>query len=110
QESAVRTLAERHACCAVVTLGARGALACAGAAVIASPALRPPRLEDTTGAGDAFRAGFIYGLAHGLPLEETLRAANAAASLSCRAMGARAAMPDEAELRAFLAMASPLDG
>ena len=107
QASAVRTLAERHGCCAVVTLGARGAIACADGAIIASPALRPPRLEDTTGAGDAFRAGFIYGLAHGLPLEETLRAANAVASLSCRALGARAAMPDEDELRRFLAVASP---
>lgn len=101
-ESAVRTLAERHSCCAVVTLGARGALACAGGEVLASPALRPPQIEDTTGAGDAFRAGFIYGLARGLPLEEILRTANAVASLSCRAMGARAAMPSEEELLAFL--------
>ena len=104
QASAVRTLAERHGCCAVVTLGARGAIACADGEIITSPALRPPRLEDTTGAGDAFRAGFIYGLAHGFPLEQTLRAANAVASLSCRALGARAALPDEDELRRFLAV------
>jgi sulfofructose kinase len=108
-ETAVRVLADLHGTCAVVTLGARGALACAGDEVIASPALRPPRLEDTTGAGDAFRAGFIYGVARGLPLEETLRVANAVASLSCRAMGARAAMPAEEELRQFLAVASPLE-
>ena len=109
-ESAVRTLAERYGGCVVVTLGARGALACAGGTVIASPAFRPPGIEDTTGAGDAFRAGFIYGIARGLTLDETLRAANAVASLSCRAMGARAAMPDEEELRRFLAIASPIDG
>jgi len=107
-EDAVRTLAERHGCCAVVTLGARGALACAGGALVASPAFRPPRTEDTTGAGDAFRAGFIYGIAHGLPLEETLRAANAVASLSCRELGARAGLPDEEELRRFLSETEPL--
>ena len=107
-ERAVRTLAERHGCCAVVTLGARGALACAGGELVVSPAFRPPRTEDTTGAGDAFRAGFIYGIAHGLPLEETLRCANAVASLSCRALGARAGMPHEDELRRFLAVAEPL--
>ncbi len=108
--SAVRTLAERWGCCAVVTLGDRGALACSGGELLASPALRPPRTEDTTGAGDAFRAGFVYGLARGLPLEETLRTANAVASLSCRALGARTAMPNEEELRDFLAVATPLDG
>ncbi|HEX8920520.1 MAG TPA: carbohydrate kinase family protein, partial [Pyrinomonadaceae bacterium] len=58
--------------------------------------------RDTTGAGDAFHAGFIYGLLRGEELEESLKLANATAALKCRALGARAALPTETELREFL--------
>jgi sulfofructose kinase len=44
---------------------------------------------DTTGAGDVFRAGFIYGLHQGWPLDRRLDFACAAAALNCMATGAR---------------------
>jgi sulfofructose kinase len=44
---------------------------------------------DTTGAGDIFHAGFIYGLLQGWPLERQLDFACAAAALNCMAVGAR---------------------
>jgi sulfofructose kinase len=44
---------------------------------------------DTTGAGDIFHAGFIYGLLQGWPLQRQLEFASAAAALNCRAVGAR---------------------
>jgi sulfofructose kinase len=44
---------------------------------------------DTTGAGDIFHAGFIYGLLRGSTLEQTLDFACAAAALNCTATGAR---------------------
>ena len=69
---------------------------------VASSAFRPPVIKDTTGAGDAFRAGFIYGLCKGLSIEETMRAANAVAALQCREVGARDGLPTEAELQQFL--------
>ncbi|WP_409330985.1 carbohydrate kinase family protein [Trujillonella humicola] len=54
---AARALAERHAAVAV-TLGAEGALWCAGDALVHRPA-PPTAVVDTTGAGDAFTAGLL---------------------------------------------------
>jgi sugar/nucleoside kinase (ribokinase family) len=44
---------------------------------------------DTTGAGDIFHAGFIYGLLQGWGLERQLDFACAAAAMNCMADGAR---------------------
>jgi len=44
---------------------------------------------DTTGAGDLFHAGFIYGLLHDWPLDRTLDFSCAAAAMNCMAQGAR---------------------
>jgi sugar/nucleoside kinase (ribokinase family) len=44
---------------------------------------------DTTGAGDIFHAGFIYGLLQGWALEQMLDFGCAAAALNCTARGAR---------------------
>ena len=57
----------------------------------------PVEAVDTTGSGDVFRAGFIYGLLAGWPLDRTLRLANAAAALSCTRLGAMAGIPGLAE-------------
>jgi sugar/nucleoside kinase (ribokinase family) len=86
-----------------MTQGSRGALAYVRNEFIASSAFRPPVIKDTTGAGDAFRAGFVYGLCKGLNIEETMRVANAVAALQCREMGARDGLPSETELNRFLA-------
>jgi sugar/nucleoside kinase (ribokinase family) len=86
---------------AVATLGELGCLALLGEREIASPGFAvTPR--DTTGAGDVFHAAFAWGLLEGLAPEPLLRAANAAAALSCRALGAQGGLPTRAELAAFL--------
>lgn len=103
EREGLKRLHERFGCCLVaMTQGARGSLAYVDGQYIATSAFRPPVCKDTTGAGDAFRAGFIYGLAKGLSIEETLRCANAVAALSCRELGARAGLPKKSELQKFL--------
>ena len=85
-----------------VTLGADGYLwrERGGGGRIASPHVD---VVDTTGAGDAFHGAFALGLAQGRPIAECARRAAAVAALKCRRLGGRAALPNEAELEAFLA-------
>jgi len=91
--------------CAVVgaTLGARGAILHCEGQFLESPAFAVPGgCRDTTGAGDAFHAGFIYGMLRDEDLETCATLGNAVAALKCRALGGRAALPTETELKEFL--------
>jgi ribokinase len=53
---------------------------------------------DTTGAGDAFAAGFLYGLLKDKKLEECGRIGDIVARFCIAKMGARAGLPDPAQL------------
>lgn len=68
-----------------------------------APALRPPAMGSTLGAGDVFHGALLAGLMLELALPQVLRYANAAAALSCRGIDGRSAIPTRAELEAFLA-------
>jgi len=54
---------------------------------------------DTTGAGDAFCAGFIYGLIKGKDLYKCGRLGNFVASRCVSKMGARTGLPQLADLK-----------
>jgi sugar/nucleoside kinase (ribokinase family) len=60
---------------------------------------------DTTGAGDAFAAGVVYGRLRRWDPARLGRFANAMGALAVRALGARAALPTLAEVEAFIAAA-----
>ena len=49
----------------VVTMGGEGSIIHADGATYAIPAVRPSAIVDPTGCGDAYRAGLLYGIAHG---------------------------------------------
>jgi sulfofructose kinase len=57
---------------------------------------------DTTGAGDVFRAEFIYGLLRNWEATDILRFANAVAALKCRDFGRRKGISSLEEVRKFL--------
>jgi sulfofructose kinase len=88
-EMGLRQMQRRYGCLlAAATLGDNGVLAWDGKRSQHSPAFDVP-VVDTTGAGDIFHAGFIYGLLQSWPLERQLDFACAAAALNCTAAGAR---------------------
>jgi sugar/nucleoside kinase (ribokinase family) len=80
-----------------VTLGVQGAMAVVGDECIRFPAFKVHAV-DTTGAGDIFHGGFIYGLLQNWPLEQIMSFANAAAGLNCTHLGARAGIPPLSEI------------
>jgi sugar/nucleoside kinase (ribokinase family) len=75
-----------------VTLGPGGALAYVHGRFHYVPAFHVP-VVDSTGAGDIFHAGAIYGLLHSWPVAETLRFAATAAALKCEKLGGRPGIP-----------------
>jgi sulfofructose kinase len=82
-------LRERFGCrLTAATLGEEGVLAWDGTRFHYATAFHAQPV-DTTGAGDIFHAGFIYGLLQGWPLPRQLDFACAAAALNCTAVGAR---------------------
>jgi sugar/nucleoside kinase (ribokinase family) len=62
---------------------------------------------DTTGAGDVFRGGLIYGLLNGWPVERMLRFANAAAATSCTRAGALDGVPSLQEVHRLFGQTVP---
>ncbi len=57
---------------------------------------------DTTGAGDVFHGGYIFGILKGWSLQDTLRFATAFAALKCREVGGRKGIPTLSEVMDFI--------
>ncbi len=72
----------------VITMGEKGSRAYTDGDEIYCPAFRV-KVVDTTGAGDAFSAGFLYGYARGYSLEKCLKAGNFVAAYTIQYYGAR---------------------
>jgi ribokinase len=85
----------------VTTLGPEGAEAERGASRAVAPGYVVDAV-DTTGAGDAFAAGFLHAHLRGSAPEATLRFANAVAALATRGAGAQASLPTREEVDAFM--------
>jgi len=85
---AVRAIAQ-DAELAAITMGAEGAMAVHNGEVVSVPAFPVDKVEDATGAGDLFAAGFLLGTARGQTLESALKTGCLAASEVISHVGAR---------------------
>jgi sugar/nucleoside kinase (ribokinase family) len=100
-KQALRALRRTHDGMLCVTLGPEGAILLAGDELIVEKGFQIHAV-DTTGAGDVFRAAFIYGLLEQYPPRQMLRFANAAAAVSCTRAGAMAGVPALAEVERLM--------
>ncbi len=100
-KAAAQTLLDKGASCVVVKLGTRGAMLVSGQTAVHLPGFEV-RAIDTTGAGDAFVAGFAIALLEKKSPAEAVRFANAAAALSTMAVGAQSAMPNREQVNALI--------
>jgi ribokinase len=91
-EGACRAVSKLGPRLAAVTLGDRGYVAFDGREVIKRPAYKI-RAVDTTGCGDVFHAGFIYGVLNGLDMARSLDLGAWTASRVALKTGGRSGIP-----------------
>jgi sugar/nucleoside kinase (ribokinase family) len=103
-DAAVEALAETGVL-GVVTRGAAGSVVVTPSGPVSVPAAPVDRVVDTTGAGDLFAAGFLYGLTHGLDPEASARLGGLCAAEVISHVGAR----PQADLRSLAVAAGLLD-
>ena len=100
-ERALRAVRRSHAGVLCVTLGAAGAMMLIGDECVRHPGF-VVNAVDTTGAGDVFRAAFIYATLKSSSPRDLLRFANAAAAVSCTRAGAMAGVPSLEDVQKLL--------
>ncbi len=94
----------RYGCFTILSDGPNGFVA--GSREMPARAYPPypsPVVVDTTGAGDMFRAGMLFGLDQNWSHSECLQFASAAGCLKCRAFGATTEVPSVEEVQAYVA-------
>lgn len=99
----VEAFVARHGCFTILSDGPNGCVA-GGNDIPVRP--YPPFpckvMVDSTGAGDIFRAGMLFGLDQGWTVSACLKFASAAGSLSCRGLGATSLLPTKDEIEALI--------
>jgi adenosine kinase len=84
----------------IVTQGERGSLLRRAGDVEEIPAVAAEQVVDPTGAGDAYRAGLLYGLVRGMPLERAARIGSLLGALQVAHPGTQNLRIDLASFRA----------
>jgi sulfofructose kinase len=86
---------------AVLTFGDQGCLVKNRQEEFFQPALKV-RVADTTGAGDAFRGAFAYGIFRKWPLRKTTQVASLVSAIKCTKVGGRDGIPTRKEVESFI--------
>jgi len=105
----VKAWIAKYGCFTILSDGPNGFVA--GAPDMPARAYPPYPAQDvvdTTGAGDMFRAGMLFGLDQGWPTAMCLQFASAAGCLKCRALGATTDVPTVDEVLAYTAEHEPV--
>lgn len=100
-ERALLALSKKTKAFVAMTLGREGCLAITPKGPLYCPGF-DVKAVDTTGAGDVFHAGFIFGLLAGWELEQILEFANAVAAIKCTKLGGRPGIPTLSQAFLFL--------
>ncbi|MBI1331536.1 MAG: carbohydrate kinase family protein [Armatimonadetes bacterium] len=99
----VEAWTKKHRCRTILTDGAYGLYCgCPGEKAKHLPSFPAEVVIDSTGAGDAFRAGVLYGLINDLPFGQCLRLGASSASLKVASLGATESVPTIQEVRAHI--------
>ena len=86
----------------IVTRGAQGSVIYTPRAQIQIPCAKPKAVVDPTGCGDAYRAGLLHGLLHGLDWQTTGRIASLLGALKIETLGTQNHRFTKAEFEAKL--------
>ncbi len=100
-EKAIMHMKSLGAKATTITLGERGSITLCEDEIFYTPAFNVD-VVDTTGAGDVFHGGYIYGLLQNWNIQKTVRFASAFAALKCRKIGGRAGIPGLEEVESFM--------
>ena len=96
--SAIHILKSRGVKEVIVKLGKKGAGYEDGGKLILLPAVPVEQVVDTTGAGDCFIAGFLYGMMQQNDIAQAIKTGNLTASYSIRRKGAAISFPSKSEI------------
>jgi sugar/nucleoside kinase (ribokinase family) len=95
--------------CVAIKCGAQGCVGQRAGERVALPAL-DVEPQDTTGAGDNFNAGFIYGMLQGYSFERCLRCASIAGGLSTQVLGGCGSASTAEDIEKYLGQSADAGG
>jgi sugar/nucleoside kinase (ribokinase family) len=93
---------EKFCATVVIKRGKNGAYCVHGGRAYSTSACADVEVVDTTGAGDSFNAGFIYGFVRGFPPEQCLEYGNACGNISVGVIGGANADLGVEKVNAFM--------
>ena len=86
----------------LITMGSNGALVDSKGDIFTVPPYQSDSVIDTTGAGDAFKGGFLHGILEGLDIKKAAEIGNIAAGITITGRGAINSIPYKSEVYKIL--------